>query len=153
MYTREQASLMRQKFWTQFGKYMAPVASASGEKINWINYKTGIPHLFFRMNAGKESAYIGIEMPQNISEHAPKFYQQFLLLKPMLQDQMKETWIWEEAFENETYQPISRIYTQLKPANIFNVADWPAIISFLKPRIIALDYFWYHHKMIFEMIG
>lgn len=152
MYTREQASLMRQKFWTQFGKYMAPVASVSGEKINWINYKTGISHLFFRMNADKESAYIGIEMLQNIPGQAPGFYQQFLLLKPLLQDQMDETWIWEEVFENETCQTLSRIYTQLKPANIFSEADWPAIISFLKPRIIALDHFWYNHKMIFEMM-
>ena len=152
MYTKAQASLMRQKFWTQFGKYMAPVASAGGQKINWINYKTGVPHLFFRMNADKESAYIGIEMLQNVFAHAPKFYQQFLLLKPMLEEQMEEKWKWEERSINETNQPLSRIYAQLQAVNIFNEADWPAIISFLKPRIIALDHFWYHHKMIFEMM-
>lgn len=151
MYSKHEISQIRQEFWTVFGQYMAPVPSAEGEKINWINYKTGIPHLFFRMNADKENAYIGIEILQNISAQNPKFYQQFLLLKPMIQDQMDENWIWEEAFENETNQALSRIYTQLKPANIFNEADWPAIISFLKPRIIALDHFWYHHKMIFEM--
>lgn len=153
MYTRAQATLMRQKFWTQFGKYMAPVASACGEKISWVNYKTGIPHLFFRMNADKETADISIEMMHNISGHAPKFYQQFLLLKPILQEQMEETWIWQEQFENVTNQHLSRIYTQLEPANIFNEADWPAIISFLKPRIILLDHFWCHHKIIFEMIN
>ena len=152
MYTKAQASLMRQKFWTQFGKYMAPVASAGGQKINWINYKTGVPHLFFRMNADKERAYIGIEIPQNITAHSTKVYPQFLLLKHILEEQMEDNWIWEEQFINETNQPQSRIYKQLQPVNIFNEAHWPAIISFLKPRIIALDNFWCHHKMIFEMM-
>jgi len=30
----------------------------------------------------------------------------------------------------------------LKEVNIFDTNAWPAIISFLKPRIIALDKFW-----------
>ena len=62
MYTREQASSIRQEFWTRFGRYMAPVLSAEGEKINWINYKTGIRQLNFRMDATQEFAHIGIEI-------------------------------------------------------------------------------------------
>jgi hypothetical protein len=48
---------------------------------------------------------------------------------------------------------LSRIYCTLQPANIFKETDWPAIISFLKPRMIALDAFWANHKFIFEMMG
>ena len=153
MYTREQAAAIRQDFWTRFGKYMLPVLSAEGEKVNWINYKTGIPNLYFRMNAGKDEAYIGIEIMHKNPEQAEKYYQQFILLKPMLQEALGEEWLWEHLHLNETLQPMSRIYNTLQPANIFRESDWPAIISFLKPRLVALDDFWINHKLIFEMIG
>jgi hypothetical protein len=153
MYTREQAAAIRQNFWTRFGKYMSPVLSAEGEKLNWMNYRTGIPNLYFRMNAGKDEAYIGIEIMHKNPEQAEKYYQQFLLLKPMLEEVLGEEWLWEDLHSNEAFQPLSRIYKTLQPANIFKESDWPAIISFLKPRMIALDDFWINHKMIFEMIG
>lgn len=151
MYTREQVAAVRQNFWTRFGKYMAPVLSAESEKINWINYKTGIPNVFFRMNAGKDEAYIGIEIMHKNPVQAEKYYQQFVLLRPMLEAALQEVWIWEEDHRNDSFQKLSRIYTLLQPANIFKEADWPAIISFLKPRMLALDEFWTGHKMIFEM--
>jgi hypothetical protein len=37
---------------------------------------------------------------------------------------------------------VSRIYTAAEGVNIYRKEDWPAIISFFKPRIIALDAFW-----------
>jgi hypothetical protein len=153
MYTRQEAAAIRQNFWTRFGRYMAPVLSAEGEKVNWVNYKTGITNVYFRMNAGKDEAYIGIEINHKNPEQAEKLYRQFLLLKPVLEEALAEKWIWEELHNNEAFQPLSRIYCILQPVNIFNESDWPAIISFLKPRIIALDDFWCNHKMIFEMIA
>jgi len=37
---------------------------------------------------------------------------------------------------------VSTIRTTLPGVNIFKTDDWPRIISFFKPRIIALDAFW-----------
>ena len=37
---------------------------------------------------------------------------------------------------------VSRVFISLDTINIFNPDDWPVLISFLKPRIIALDKFW-----------
>lgn len=151
MYTREQASLVRQQFWTTFGKYMSPILSAEGEKVNWINYKTGIPQLFFRMDADKNSATIGIQVMQKDVELANKIYAQLALLEPFLQEALGETWNWESAVINDFGQPLSIISTSLSPVNIFKESDWPLIISFFKPRLIALDNFWVNHKMIVEM--
>lgn len=61
MYSKQEASKLKQQFWTSFGLYMQPVPSANGEKVNWINYKTGIRHVSFRMNAG-DHADISIEL-------------------------------------------------------------------------------------------
>jgi hypothetical protein len=58
-------------------------------------------------------------------------------------------WRWNETLPTE-HKTISSISQQLDGVNIFNQSDWPAIISFLKPRIIALDAFWDMVKDGFE---
>ncbi|RYY71244.1 MAG: DUF4268 domain-containing protein [Chitinophagaceae bacterium] len=152
MYTREQASKVKQAFWTTFGRYMAPVLSSEGGKVNWINYKTGIPHLYFRMNATKDMADISIEIMHREPAFAQEIYGQFLQLKPMLEEHTAEQWIWQSVVENEHGQLLSRIYKQEAPVNIFKETDWPRIITFLKPRMISLDAFWNEYKMVFEML-
>jgi hypothetical protein len=62
MYSKDQASQLKQQFWTTFGQYITPHPSAEGIKINWVNYKTGIKHLYFRMQAENRSASIAIEI-------------------------------------------------------------------------------------------
>ena len=62
MYNRNEMARIKQDFWTSFGKYMLPVQPAGDEKINWINYKTGIKGIFFKMNAGKDAASLSIQM-------------------------------------------------------------------------------------------
>ena len=151
MYTREQASLVRQQFWTTFGKYMSPILSAEGTKVNWVNYKTGIPQLFFRMDADKNQASISIQVMHKDLELGKKIYAQLELLQSFLHETLGEEWIWEPAVFNEFGQPLSKISATLAPINIFKETDWPLIISFLKPRMIALDLFWVNHKMIIEM--
>ena len=48
--------------------------------------------------------------------------------------------------------PFSRVYMELSPANLFNREDWPALISFFKPRLIALDAFWTDAQYAFEAL-
>ncbi|MFA6277828.1 MAG: DUF4268 domain-containing protein, partial [Pedobacter sp.] len=62
MYSKEEASKTRQQFWITFGKYMKPILSAEGLPINWINYKTGIKNIYFRMDAEQHKAIISIEI-------------------------------------------------------------------------------------------
>lgn len=152
MYTREEASQVRQQFWTAFGKYMAPISSAGGNKVNWSNYKTGIRHLYFRMDADKRKASIAIEIMHKEPDYAKKIYDQFLLLKSFFPEGGTHQWEWEQHTQNEHGQELSRIFMVLQPVNIFKKEDWPAIISFFKEHILALDIFWAEHKMIFETI-
>ncbi len=51
MFSKQDASKLKKEFWTAFGRYMKPVLSADGEKINWINYKTGEKDIVFKMDA------------------------------------------------------------------------------------------------------
>jgi Domain of unknown function (DUF4268) len=142
MYSRQQAAQLRQSFWTSFGLYMAPIPAAEGLKTNWVNYKTGVKHLYFTMQAGQTAARISIVLAQDNTEKQDMFFNQLLQIKNLLRDALQEDWQWEQRVQDENNKTVSRIYTAVEGVNIYRKEDWPAIISFFKPRIIALDIFW-----------
>ena len=150
MYTKQQASELRQAFWTAFGQYMSPVLSAEGEKVNWINYKTGIKHLFFKMNADNRHAEISIEITHPDIEMQQVYYGHFIQLKNLFQNSMGEEWTWQLHTTNEFGKTISKIFTTLENVSIFKKEDWPKLITFYKQRMIALDEFWSSAKYGFE---
>jgi hypothetical protein len=150
MYTREEASYLRQAFWTTFGQYIAPHLSSEGLKVNWINYKTGVKNVFFRMDADNNRGYIGIELTHTDPEIQQMYFEQFELLKEILHETLAEEWIWKLHTEDEHGKIISRIYKEIEEVSIFNRNHWSDLISFFKPRIISLDQFWEGAKYSFD---
>ena len=152
MFSRQEASKLRQEFWTTFGQYMSPVLSSEGEKINWINYKTGEKDISFRMNADNAVAVIAIELTHNDNEIQQIYFEHFLQLKKILEETIGEEWNWELHKQNDSGKLLSRIYKEKKGCSIFKKENWSDLISFFKPRIIALDEFWSSAKYSFEML-
>jgi hypothetical protein len=151
LYSKDQASQIRQAFWTAFGQYIAPQLSADGLRINWINYKTGIKYLNFKMQADNRSAYIAIELSHPDKSMQGLMYEQLIELKAVLYTNLSEEWEWQLHTHDENHKAVSRIIKILPSTSIFNKDDWPALISFLKPRIIALDEFWNVAQYSFEL--
>ena len=129
---------------------MKPVPNSYGRRINWPNYKTGVKDIYFRMRAEREFASIGIELGHTDLEMQELVLDQFGQLKNILEACLKERWDWKLHVFNEMGQPISKIECVLEGVNVLDSNDWPKIISFLKPRIIALDTFWEQVKPGFE---
>ena len=126
-------------------------SSADGLKINWINYKTGIKHLTFRMQADNRSACIMIEMAQPDMDIQELMFAQFKELSKILDGFLNEEWNWELHVPNEHDKMVSRISKCIEDVSIFKQGDWPELISFFKPRIIALDEFWSNAQYGFEL--
>jgi hypothetical protein len=152
MYDKAQAAQTRQAFWTAFGQYMAPQPSAGGERINWVNYKTGEKGIRFRMQAGTRTASIEIELSHSDTGMQQLYFEQFEQLRAVLHGIVEENWQWQLHTQDENAKTISRIYTKLDGVNIMNRSDWPTLISFFKPRLIALDQFWSDVKHLFEAL-
>ena len=152
MYNHQQASLLRQKFWVSFGKYMSPIPSSTGEKINWINYRTGIKFISFKMDCTNTEAYIGIEISHKDSAMRELYFNHFKTFKTALEETLEEKWNWQLNCEKEHSNNPACIFTVLK-ANVIIEDEWPSIISFFKPRIIALDKFWNEYRDIFDMLN
>ncbi len=152
MYTREQASALKREFWTSLGTYLAPHRSEDGERVNWLNYKTGLKNVYFRMDANKRTASIGIEITHPDPGIQELFFEQFSELKNVLHGYLEEEWEWVLHTTDENDKTISRIYKQLAPVNVFKQEDWPMLISFFKPRILKLDEFWNDAKYSFNSL-
>ena len=152
MYTRQQAAQLRQEFWTTFGRYMAPVLSAEGEYINWINYKTGEKGIRFQMQADNKKASIAIEITIADKEIQQLYFEHFAQLKKIFTEIMQEEWQWVLHATNEEGKTISKIYKELHNISVFKKEDWPELISFFKRHIIALDTFWSNVKYSFEAL-
>lgn len=150
MYSKQQVGLIRKNFWTSFGQYMKPLPNAEGESTNWLNYKTGVKHIFFRMDADNKRASISIEITHPDPLERKKYYEQFFQLKSLFTETINEEWNLQQEVVDEHGKKFSLIGTEISGVNIFNPDDWPAIISFLKPRIIALDAFWVLAKDAFQ---
>lgn len=149
MFSRKEASKIKHEFWTTFGRYMSPVPSAEGMKINWVNYHTTIKDIFFRMDAGSKSATIAISLEHRNPELRHRQFEHLLALKTLLHSALEEEWSWHRDLVVDG-KSISRIETTLQDVSVLNKEQWPELISFFKPRLIALHNFWQDAKWGFE---
>lgn len=150
MYSRQEASKLRHEFWTVFGQYMSPVLNAEGEKINWINYKTGEKGIAFKLHADSKRSVVAIEISHKDPEIQQIIFDQFVQFKSLLVNATKEEWTWQLHTHDENGKMISRIFIEKNGISIFKREDWPELISFFKPLILALDAFWSDVKYAFE---
>jgi hypothetical protein len=151
LYSKTESSGIKQAFWTAFGQFMALQPNSRTAKINWINYKTGVKHLYFKMDADQTSATISIELNHPDLGVQELMFEQFRELKRLLETSLGEEWHWSLHEMNSHQQTVSTISTRLTGVSIFRKEDWPNIISFFKSRILALNEFWSDAQYAFEL--
>ena len=152
MYSQAEASLVKQKFWTSLGMYLAPIPSSNGEKVNWINYKTGIKGIAFKMDADKNRSSVMIEILLGNTMLQHQYFDIFNNFASDFKKTLCEDWIFHKNYFIENKGNVSLIIVQKENTNVFKQEDWPTIISFLKQQILGLDEFWIAYKPAFELI-
>ncbi|MFD2599164.1 DUF4268 domain-containing protein [Sphingobacterium corticis] len=151
MYARDEVKKTKQAFWTAYGQYMRVVPFADAERQSWVNYKTGIKHIYFRMEADNQSAQIAIEIDHPDAGIRALIFDQFVQYKNMLQEALGESWEWLPVSTDAYGKESAEIKCVLTDVSIMRKDDWPKLISFFKPRMIALDEFWSSAKYAFEV--
>jgi len=145
-----QTSILKPQFWSVFGKYMAPVPSAEGEKINWINYKTGVKFIRFNMQCTGNAVFIALEFSHPDTVLQQQQFDQLATFKKQFQELCGNDWRWQKTVPEGNNKTISSIAVSIDDVNIMNQSDWPKIISFLKMRLISLDKFWCDYKFALQ---
>lgn len=151
MYSKEEAFQKKKDFWVSYGGYMKLQMNAEGERINWINYKTGVKGIYFRTNVNRKFAEVMIQVDHPDPDFRQMIWEQLEEYEIVLQGYLGEDWIWTAQDFDDDGKEISTIKIRLENVSIFRDTDWPTIITFLKERMINLDEFWCDHKESFEI--
>lgn len=146
MYSAQEAAVVKEEFWTKLGQYLAPIPSANGEKINWINYKTAVKSIRFKMDALQKEAFVSVD----ITAEEGLRIKLFELFK-QYQNEFPSGYEWAADCEDEHGRILSRIFIEKENVSVFRKTDWPELIQFFKEQVIAWDIFWQEHKDFFEM--
>ena len=152
MYSKAEASFITQKFWTSFGIYRSPVPSATFEKVNWVNYKTGIKGIIFKVDADKNTASVTVEIFLKDSMLQHQYFEIFNNFAAEIKKIGVNKWAFQKDYFQENKGFVSLIAFKLKNVNVFKEDDWPTMISFLKQYMLGLDEFWASYKPAFELL-
>jgi hypothetical protein len=128
---------------------MTPVPSSEGEKINWINYRTGLKGVYLRMEANEVKASIKIEITQESDATEESYFNQLKKFRKKLAV-IEKDWNWESTVPDGRSLSKNKIETSLEGVSILNKGDWPLLISFFKQHLIVLDAFWNSVKYSFR---
>jgi len=148
MFTKEEKKAIKTEFWTSFGVYMRKHNKEFG-RVHWVNYKTKIKDLYFRLDLTSKKATFSIDLQHVDDGIRELFYEQFTELKVVLHDAVGEELIWDEIVFNEFEKPVSKIHVELENVNIYNKNDWQEVFGFFEKRIVGLHRFWLDFNEIF----
>ncbi len=151
MYSKQEASQLNQEFWTTLGQYMAPIPSAEGGKINWVNYKTGVKNIRIVMKAEIKTAWIAIELSHKDPAQQQADFEKLAGLKTVIETGTPSSWHWKLLDVDSHGKTVSTVSAKLENVSVLNKNDWPTLISFFKTHLISLDKFWSEYKFIFEL--
>ncbi|MBL4669280.1 MAG: DUF4268 domain-containing protein [Flavobacteriales bacterium] len=149
MYTKEEKKKYTADFWNSFGLYMKKYNKDYG-RIKWVNYRSNVKDLFFRLNITSEKATFSIELQHKDDGIRALFFEQFKELKIVLEGNIKGDLIWEENGFNYFNEPISLISSELDNVSIYNRNDWQQIFYFFEQRMVGLHTFWVEFEEIFK---
>ncbi|QCK15138.1 DUF4268 domain-containing protein [Mangrovivirga cuniculi] len=130
MYSKEAASAKRREFWTKLGQFMRPVPSAEGDKVNWINYKTEVKGVRFKLDAVDKKAWCGIAIDHKDPDINSLLLEQLKELRLMLESETGKEWIFNDKGDYLYGIPLPGYYQVLEGVKVMNENDWPDLISF-----------------------
>lgn len=153
MFSKEEAKELTTLFWTSFGKYMQKHKPTFAKHVKWVNYKTGVKDIYFRLHADKKTASIAIELQHQDESIRKLYFEQFTELKTVFTATAGE-WIWEEEYFGFKGNEISRIYLDHDiKFNIFIKDTWGECFQFFEKHIVNLDEFWCDFNEIFKNLS
>lgn len=148
MLSKEEYKAHNFKFWNDFQALMRKEKSSNGKKINWLNYPSDVKNVFIRLEADTKSTKLCVDIQPKDDSIRSIIYEQMTELQNIMEIICEEKAIWEEHYQNNNNQTISRIYWELKNVNFIKNEDIPLIYDFLRERLIKFDEFYQEFKEI-----
>lgn len=141
MFSKEESRILRQEFWTSFGKSFPR---------KWILYNTKLKGFSFKFHFDTKSALVALDVEDSL-EHRIKYWEKLLALKSILLDDYLPEAIFEEAYFLENHKEISRIYVPLEQkVSIHNKNSWRDVMEFFNEKMNLFEAFFEEYKEVIE---
>jgi hypothetical protein len=141
MYPKGMAGTYRTEFFNFLKLKMKRHKSADGSWIAWLKYPTGIEDLYFRCEFEQDGARFCIDYQHRDAEIRQMVFDQFLQMKPVLEEHLGKRLKWEAEFQKDG-MTISRIYVKCPATNLFEKDTWPSAFAFFEKKLRSTDEFW-----------
>lgn len=141
MFSKEESRLLRQEFWTSFGKSFPK---------KWILYNTKLKGLSFKFHFDNKKALVALDLEDDL-EYRIKRWEKLLSLKSILLDDFLPEAIFDESYLLENHKEISRIYVPLEEkVSIHNKQTWRQVMEFFNENMSLFESFFEAYKDVIE---
>jgi len=139
MFSKEESRLLRQEFWTSFGKSFPR---------KWILYNTKIKGLAFKFHFDTSSALIALDIEDDLEKRI-NFWGKLLALRGILKSNYIADVRYEETYILENGKDISRIYVPLSlDVSIHDKNTWSVVMHFFNTNMMLFEAFFEDFKDI-----
>jgi len=152
MLTPAQRKTLNTDFYTALGAMMQGDYSATGRRIKWTNYRTGVKDAYVRMEADNKGARFGLEFQHADAEIRYLFWEQLEELKALMESEMGDALVWHRDFYKIDGTPVCRVEQRLDDGNLYDKSTWPVLLVFLKENLLAFDRFWADAAEVFAAL-
>jgi hypothetical protein len=141
MFSKEESRILRQEFWTSFGKSFPR---------KWILYDTKLKGFSFKFHFDNKTALVALDLEDDL-EFRIKYWEKLVALKSIILDNFLPDAIFEEAYFLENEKEISRIYVILdQKVSIHNKNTWRDVMEFFNEKMMLFEAFFEEYKDVIE---
>tara|TARA_R110002049_G_scaffold309298_2_gene520488 strand:- start:11993 stop:12421 length:429 start_codon:yes stop_codon:yes gene_type:complete len=141
MFSKEESRLLRQEFWTSFGKSFPR---------KWILYDTKLKGFSFKFHFDTRTALVALDLEDDL-EHRIKYWEKLQALKSILLDDYLPEAIFKEDYFLENEKEISRIYVPMEQkVSIHNKNTWRDVMEFFNEKMILFEAFFEEYRDVIE---
>ncbi|MEE9349204.1 MAG: DUF4268 domain-containing protein [Flavobacteriaceae bacterium] len=138
MFTKEESTIIRQEFWTSFGKSFPR---------KWLLYNTKIKNFAFKFVADRKQALVCLDIDMKNNELRGHYWDKMLSLKNILKTQYINLIIYDNEYLLENGKSIYRIYIQFPDKfSIHNKKTWYACYQFFIKQMTQFELFFEEYE-------
>jgi hypothetical protein len=141
MFSKEESRVLRQEFWTSFGKSFPR---------KWILYDTKLKGLSLKFHFDNKTALVALDLEDDL-ENRIKYWEKLLALKSILLDEYLPDAIFNEEYFLDNEKEISRVYVPLEQkVSIHNKNTWRDVMEFFNEKMSLFEAFFEAYKDVIE---
>ncbi|HLV39624.1 DUF4268 domain-containing protein [Xanthomarina sp.] len=141
MFSKEDSRLLKQEFWTSFGKSFP---------TKWTLYDTKIKGFSFKFHFDTKQALVALDLEDDLEDRINNWGKLLALKSILLEEYLPEA-IFEEEYFLENDKEISRVYVLLDASvSIHNKKSWRVVMEFFNKNMSQFEAFFEEYQDVIK---